>query len=103
MTENGRYKNKPFLRLLECYVLFAIDELSSFDQLGLTQMEPKLQELYQIQGEWFDIIEAVMELPPNTAEQILVLWERNIEIAEINGRTLIPQEFAEMIVDQNLT
>ena len=37
-----RYAGKPFLRLLECYVLAAIGELSDEQQATLRAMEPKL-------------------------------------------------------------
>jgi hypothetical protein len=46
----NRYEGKPFLRLLECYVLSAIDELTDEQCAALSALEPKLRELYGVQG-----------------------------------------------------
>ena len=55
--DSGRYEGKPLLRLLECYVLLAIGELSSDDQLVLSEMTPKLQGVYKCSGRWDQIVE----------------------------------------------
>jgi hypothetical protein len=99
---SDRYKGKPLVRLLECYVLHAIGKLSSTDLTLLYEMTPKLRDVYQAQGDWYDIIESIMELPADMPERIVELWERNQELAKANGETLHPQDYAEMFVDQNL-
>ena len=40
-----RYAGKPFLRVLECYVLWAIGELTSEHEKLLVTMTPKLREV----------------------------------------------------------
>jgi len=101
-TDHPRYRGKPLIRLLECYVLWCINELSDADANTLQAMTPKLQEVYQKQGDWQNIIAAEMEFPTHLPNKIRELWQRNTEIAQGTGVTLTPQGFAEMFVDQNL-
>lgn len=88
--------------ILECYVLWSIGELTSADEAKLNEMAPKLQKVYGIQGKWHEIIASVMRFPPDMAEKIAKLWKRNRALGEANGENLMPQDFAEMFVDQNL-
>jgi hypothetical protein len=99
---NPRYQGKPLLRLLECYVLWAIDGLPEDNQSALEKMTPKLQDAYGVKGTWQAILEAVLKLPSNMADLIRDVWSKNCEIARKNNATLEPQQFAEMFVDQNL-
>ena len=99
---SSRYEGKPLLKLVESYVLWTIGQLPAKDAELLTQMTPKLQSIYGIQGDWQQIISAVMELPPNMPTLIRELWTKNTAIASENGVTLTPQHFAEMFVDKNL-
>ena len=46
MNDNERYLNKPFLRLLELYVLWAIYRLPEDQESLLLAMTPKLQKTY---------------------------------------------------------
>lgn len=96
-----RYKGKPFLRLLECYVLWSINELENKDRLNLEKMSPKLREIYNIDGDWIDIIEKVMEFPNNIQSLIKNNWEKNLKIAEIKNIKLSPERFAQDFVDGN--
>ena len=97
-----RYQSQPLLRLLECYVLWAIDRLPEDDQNKMTELAPKLRTLYGVEGTWQAVLEAVMHLPANMTDLIRDLWFKNSEIASRNNATLSPQQFAEMFVDQNL-
>jgi hypothetical protein len=97
-----RYEGKPFLKLLDCYVLWAIDELPVENAQSLKEMTPKLQSLYGQDGDWQQIVSAVMELPPNMPALVTELWIKNTEIARQNGVSLTPMRFAEMFVDSNL-
>ncbi|HPD48675.1 MAG TPA: hypothetical protein P5279_17595 [Anaerohalosphaeraceae bacterium] len=99
---NSRYQGKSLLRLLECYVLWAIDQLPAAEAKTLKEITPKLQSIYGVQGDWRQIIAAVMKLPSGMPETIRRVWVQNVEIARRNNATLTPQQFAEMFVDQNL-
>jgi hypothetical protein len=102
MGHSERYSGKPLLRLLECYVLDAIDALPDGEAQALTNMTPKLREIYGHGGEWPEIVAATVSLPPEAKAAIKGMWERNQQIATDNNVTLTAQEFAEMFVDDNL-
>ena len=90
------------LRLLECYVLWAIGKLEIKDEETLCQMEPKLRQVFKQEGDWREIVPRVMSLPPNMPDLIRAKWDENLEIAKQRSATLSPQQFAEMFIDANL-
>lgn len=100
---NARYQGKPLLRVLECYVLWSLDELSDSDKKSLDLMEPKLQEVYGKSGSWVEIISSVMELPENMPDLIRDMWGKNQAIAKVNNSTLTAEQFAQVFVDQNFS
>jgi hypothetical protein len=101
-SKNPRYDGKPLLRLLELYVLWAIDELPPTAQSQLEEFTPHLRRTYKAEGDWHQIIAHVMHLPPNMPELIRGLWNKNTRIAQANGTTLSAQWFAETFVDKNI-
>ncbi len=101
MHANPRYVGKPLLRLLECYVLWAIEELPEKDASSLVSMTPKLQNLYSSDGQWQDVIAAIVGMDSEMPKRLKALWRRNTEIARQNGTVLTPQQFAEMVIDEN--
>ncbi|HEV3421461.1 MAG TPA: hypothetical protein VG075_14220 [Candidatus Acidoferrum sp.] len=98
---NPRYQGKPFLRLLELYVLWAIGELAEKEALILEEATPKLRSIYHREGDWKSIIAGEMEFPPHLPAKIRELWKRNLEKARTAGVVLPPQQFAELFVDDN--
>ena len=102
MANNPRYDGKPLLRLLELYVLRAIDELPPMEQQALERMAPKLHAIYGGNGAWHEAVAAAVHLPADIPAAIRDLWARNLEIARTNDTPLVPQMFAEMFVDENL-
>ena len=96
-----RYKEKPFLRLLECYVLQSINQLTESQNDTLKRMEPKLEETYGMKGSWFDIVSTQMDFPDSLPSQILSIWEKNAASAQSIGREIDPNEFAMAFIDQN--
>ena len=104
MSDNVRYDGKPLLRLLELYILKALDELPPLEQETLTRLAPKLQALYGGNGSWDDAIAAAVRMPAEMPQVIRDMWAKNLEIAKANNvSALTPQKFAEMFVDENLT
>ncbi|MBR0712096.1 hypothetical protein [Bradyrhizobium liaoningense] len=101
MSDSRRYEGKPLLRLLELYVLRAIDELPQVDQQNLDKMAPKLQAIYGGGGTWHEAVAAAVHMPLDMPSKIRGIWVRNCEIARTNGVTLGAQTFAEMFVDEN--
>jgi hypothetical protein len=98
---NPRYKGKPFLRLLELYVLWAIGELPSKEALFLEEITPKLRSTYHREGDWQSIIAAEMEFAEHLPAKLRGMWGSNCELARRNKVTLTAQQFAELIVDEN--
>lgn len=102
--ENPRYDGKPLLRLLELYILKALDELPAMEQETLTRLAPKLQAIYGGNGQWHEAIEAAVHMPKDMPQLIRDMWAKNLEIARAkNVPALSAQKFAEMFVDENLT
>lgn len=101
MNVKDRYIGKPFLRLLECYVLRAIGELTADEETKLKKMAPKLREVYKSKGVWYEIVAEVMEISDSVPAKIEGFWKKNSELAKQNGENLLPQDFAEMFVDHN--
>ena len=93
----SRYVGKPFLRLIECYVLDAIGQLEPQHASALKLMEPKLGETYGMQGAWQEIVAAQMGFPESLPSKIRAVWEGQSEEA----RRLAPNQFAIHFVDQN--
>ncbi len=96
-----RYVGKPFLRLLECYVLNAIDQLDDAQRATLTEMEPKLADVYKMNGSWLDIVSAQMDFPESLPGQIREVWSKYLDQAKAQGASVDPNEFAMTFVDQN--
>lgn len=96
-----RYTNKPFLRLLEAYVFWAIDNLSVEQASLLESMTPKLQKTYATNGKWHEIIAKQMEFPSDFKNTILNLWNKNRALAESKGYDLTAEEFTLNFVDIN--
>jgi hypothetical protein len=101
MVSNPRYNGKPLLRLLELYVLRAIDELPLAERQILERLGPKLQALYGGDGEWYQAVAAAVRAPADMQVSIRNMWARSLDIARANGTVLSPQNFAEIFVDEN--
>lgn len=97
----NRYEGKPFLRLLECYVLSAINQLTDEQRTALSALEPKLQELYGEQGSWSDIVASQMDFPESLVEKIKEVWRLNSEKFSQAGAQINAEDFARHFVDTN--
>jgi len=99
--DGDRYSGKPLLRMLELYVLWAIDALDAADSVRLRRVTPKLVEIWGGDGSWHGAIASVMEFPPDMAASIRAIWELRRSAAAERHEPLTPQDFAEMFVDAN--
>jgi len=97
----NRYEGKPLVRLLECYVLAAIDQLNDGQLETLQRMEPKLSSIYKRSGTWLEIITDEMEFPESLPVKIREVWESNLARFRASGVAFDPNEFAMAFVDQN--
>jgi len=96
-----RYDGKPFLRLLDCYVLRAIGELSGPQTIALANMEPKLAQVYGISAAWHEIVAQQMSFPENLPAHILEIWQTGQRRAAELGLEADPREFTMQFVDTN--
>lgn len=97
-----RYEGKPFLKLVDSFVLSSIGELDPSQRSSLEQMTPDFQRTFKRQGTWEDIVMAELAFEPEVKSAIANLWVKNQEIARINGSTLAPMAFVEMFVAKNI-
>jgi hypothetical protein len=97
----NRYDGKPFLRLLDSYVLDAIGQLSDEQRVGLRVMEPKLNAVYKASASWQEIVRTQMNLPPSFPESIRTVWQAYLGAAKTQGLSVHPHEFVERFVDEN--
>lgn len=97
-----RYAGKPFLKLVDSFVLKSIGELDSSQESLLVRMTPKFQETFSSSGTWEEIVIAQLHFPPNISEAIQAMWTKNQDIAKQNGAMLTPMQFVEMFVANNV-
>jgi hypothetical protein len=97
-----RYAGKPFLKLVDSFVLKCIGELDPSNEAVLEQMTPKLRQTFGHAGTWDEIVMAQLGFEPTIRSAIRDLWEKNQEIARQNGVTLTPMQFTEMFVANNV-
>ncbi|UUO06775.1 hypothetical protein M4951_00340 [Blastopirellula sp. J2-11] len=97
----SRYEGKPFVRLLECYILSAIDELPEVYAEKLNEMGPALKETYNLEGGWRDVVAQVMHFPDTVDDELRNMWAHNQTVAAQNGQILAAEAFAQAVVDQN--
>ncbi|ATQ74270.1 hypothetical protein CR152_06950 [Massilia violaceinigra] len=97
-----RYAGKPFLKLVDSFVLKCIDELDPSQEALLVAMTPKFRESFSTAGSWGDIVIDQLHFPVDIRDSINVMWTRNQEIAKQGGTTLAPMQFVEMFVARNV-
>ena len=101
MDEEDRYASRPFLRLIECLALDAIDALDDSQRTALERMAPQLGETLGIEGSWQEIVAGQMQWGDGIGDAIREVWTRNRQDAEDAGVTLTPDEFAMLFADAN--
>ncbi|WP_188054596.1 MULTISPECIES: hypothetical protein [unclassified Sphingosinithalassobacter] len=97
-----RYEGKPFLKLLDSYVLDAIDALDTTAEAALTAIEPQLRDSYGVQGSWREIVVREMQFPEGMQGAIREVWEKGrVRFVQTVGKEPDPVEFARTFVDTN--
>ncbi len=96
-----RYTGKPFLRLLDSYVLAATGCMHADAEQALKDMEPKLRKAYGLEGDWKSIVEQRMNFRPGMPRAIREVWDKGaIKFMKANGGTPPdPREFTRHFVD----
>jgi len=97
-----RYTGKPFLKLIDCYVLDAIGCLDEASDAALKGMEPQFRESFGEEGGWREIVAARMQFPAGMPAAIREVWAKGrIRFREAQGHEPDPGEFARVFVDTN--
>jgi len=97
-----RYEGKPFLRLLDSYVLAAIGHLDEANAKWLVEAEPHFWATYGIEGSWRVIVEKRMQFPEGMPAAILEVWIKGqAKFREAAGEDPDPVLFAQQFVDTN--
>jgi hypothetical protein len=100
VTGPSRYDGKPFLRLLDCYVMDAIGVLDPEDDEMLTKAEPKFHKMFGLPGTWREIVVARMNFPPGIQGAIRELWEKGRpRFVAANGYEPNPWDFTIQFID----
>ena len=97
----ARYAGKPFLKLVDSYVLRAIGALRLNEEALLEKMEPKLRQVYGARGRWHEIVAAQMEFSPMLPAKIRTIWKAGSARAVEMGFEPDPVEFTHQFVDTN--
>lgn len=96
------YEGKPFLKLLDAYVLDAIGALDADSDAALTAMEPKFRELFGGTGDWRAMVAERMQFPDGMAGAINEVWTKGrVKFIAAQGHEPDPIEFMRSFVDTN--
>jgi len=97
---SDRYTGKPFLELLDNYVLDAIGHLDPAGDAALTGREPQFREAFGATRNWRAMVEERMQFPEGMPGAIREVWDKGRDrFVEANGREPDPVEFTRIFVD----
>jgi hypothetical protein len=97
---SDRYAGKPFLRLLESYVLDAIGHLDPASDAALRAQETEFRKTFVATGNWREIVVGRMQFPEGIQGAIREVWEAGrVRFKEANGTEPDPVEFTRIFVD----
>jgi len=94
-----RYTGKPFLKLLDCYVLKAIGGLDIGGEEMLRKMEPHLARTFNTSLPWDRIVAEQMDFPDEYPAFIRKQWERYQAWAKAHNEKALPEEFVFEFMD----
>lgn len=95
-----RYAGKPFLRLVECYILDRIGQLDGKQRAALEGMTPKLRATYNGDGTWQDIVVAQMEFNDSFDSQVHASWDSYRYRTGLDNSMIDPDVFAMALADR---
>ena len=95
-----RYAGQPMLKVLDSYVLDALEALDDATRSSLVAMAPTLASTLGVaEGPWQRIVEQAMNLPPDSALTLQSTWENQVNEDCAAGRTPDVLAFAKALVD----
>lgn len=91
-----RYSNRPFLRLLDCYLLDVLSALPDQQRRGLIAMEARLRETFNRAGSWQQVVAGEMQLHAEFVPWLKARWE--VEVARTPAADMLV--FVHQIADE---
>lgn len=101
MSEAARYEDRPFLKLLDCYVLRAIGQLDDVQDAALQSIEPQLAGVYGKEMPWYEVVSNQMQFPDDIDASIQQVWVAAQMKAGEQGAEIDPAAFTRQFVDTN--
>ena len=101
-AQPGRYDGRPLLRLLDCYILDAIEQLPASQIATLEKLEPTFQKAFGSTGGWREIVEEQIGFLPSVKLQIELLWASYQEAQQRLGAKVVAADFVRDFVAQNV-
>lgn len=99
---SDRYQGKPFLELLDAWILDAIGHLDSATDSALTAREGEFRSLFGGTGDWRAQVVQRMQFPEGMAGAVCELWEKGAaKFVAAQGYQPEPAEFVRSFVDKN--
>ncbi|MBD9664273.1 MULTISPECIES: hypothetical protein [Variovorax] len=93
MQTTNRYEGRPLLRLVDCLVLDAIDQLDDAKRAKLEALEPTLAQTFNASGTWQEMVGTQMGFADDVQDQIRQFWRSYLDRAEEQQLRADPQEF----------
>ncbi|UIJ46956.1 hypothetical protein LZK98_08445 [Sphingomonas cannabina] len=97
-----RYDGKPFLRLLDSYVLDAIGFLDAGGEAAARDAEAAVRDTYGLSGGWREMVASEMKFPDGMPGALREMWTSGRKrFIETEGHEPDPGEFVRTFVDTN--
>lgn len=93
MPTTNRYEGRPLLRLVDCLVLDAIDQLDDEKRATLEALEPRLAQTFNATGTWQEMVGTQMGFADDVHDQIRQFWRNYLDRAETENQPVDPQAF----------
>ncbi|MFM9925094.1 hypothetical protein VLK31_19025 [Variovorax sp. H27-G14] len=97
----SRYEGRPLLRLVDCWVLDAIEQLDDTKRETLEALEPRLAQTFLATGTWQEIVAGQMGFADDVPDMVRHFWRRYLDHAETENLRVDPQAFVVEFVAQN--
>ncbi len=94
-----RYRDKPFLLMLESYILDAIGELPG----PMEQLAKNVSGKLFGGGDWRRRLREEVGFDTSLNDQVKQLWTENLQIAKEKAAELEPGDFAQALVEANFS
>lgn len=85
-TDDEQIRRKPLLRLVDCFVLDAIDQLDDAQRATLEALEPRLAKTFDASGTWQEIVGGQMGFARDLPDKIRQFWRGYIDQAQTQAQ-----------------